>query len=101
MSEPPEDPQEPAVPSPDDAQPEPSARDARAASPSNEAVLERLRELEHLLVRCEGTVRGLQQRVSDLEAAQRLGRRRALLFRLALLVLLFSAYLIVRSRYSG
>lgn len=61
----------------------------------------RLRELERIVVRLEGQVLGLQQRVVDLEAAQRLGRKRALWFRLALLLVLLSIYVIVRARYSS
>lgn len=62
---------------------------------------DRIRELEHVIVRCEGMVRGLQQRVTDLELSHRTARKRALVFRLALLVLLLSAYVLVRARYSS
>lgn len=62
---------------------------------------ERVRRIEQALVRCEGLLQGLQQRVADLEAAQRLARKRALYFRLGLLVLLLTAYMFVRSRYAS
>ena len=60
-----------------------------------------LREIERIVVRLEGQVLGLQQRVVELEGAQRVARKRALLFRLALLVALLSVYVLVHARYAG
>jgi hypothetical protein len=76
-------------------------RPAATAAGGDAGVSDRIRELEHVIVRCEGMVRGLQQRVTDLELAHRTARKRALLFRLALLLLLLSAYVLVRARYSA
>lgn len=72
-----------------------------AGSTADEPWAERIRALERIVVRCEGQIEGLQQRVAELELARRVGRRRALWLRLALLVLLLSAYVVLRGRYAG
>lgn len=76
-----------------------SAHPEQAPGEGTSSGSERVRRIEQALVRCEGQLQGLQQRVADLEAALRLGRKRALYFRLGLLVLLLTAYMLVRSRY--
>lgn len=78
---------------------ESSAAPERGAGTSEST--DRVRRIEQVLVRCESQLQGLQQRVADLEAAHRAGRKRALLFRLSLLLLLLAAYVFVRSRYAG
>ena len=72
-----------------------SARDAE------QPLQERLRETERLVVRLEGQVVGLQQRVAELEGAHRTARKRAVWFRLALLLVLLSIYVVVRARYAS
>lgn len=61
----------------------------------------RLQEIERILVRCEGEIRGLKERTTALEGMYRMGRRRALWYRLGLLLLLLSIYVLLRSRYAG
>lgn len=93
---------------PQDAEQPPTEQADAGSAPSKPmsgddtgSLSERVRHLEQVLVRCEGQLQGLQRRVADLEAAQRLGRKRALYFRLGLLVLLLTAYVFVKSRYAS
>ena len=78
---------------------ESSQRGSAAVEVTGRVEPDRLRELEQSLARCEAQIRGLQQRFQELDARAATSRHRALFLRLGLLVLMFAAYLILRSRF--
>ncbi len=78
-----------------------AAEGGTSAGDAEQPLQDRLRETERFVVRLEGQVVGLQQRMAELENAQRVGRKRAVWFRLALLLVLLSIYVVVRARYAS
>lgn len=79
---------------------ESSQRGAAAVEVTGRVEPDRLRELEQSVSRCEAQIRGLQQRLQELDAQAARSRQRALFLRLGLLVLMLAAYMILRSRLS-
>jgi hypothetical protein len=79
---------------------ESSQRGAAAVEVTGRVEPDRLRELEQSVSRCEAQIRGLQQRLQELDGQAARSRQRALFLRLGLLVLMLAAYLILRSRLS-
>ncbi len=79
---------------------ESSQRGAAAVEVTGRVEPDRLRELEQSVSRCEAQIRGLKQRLQELDAQAARSRQRALFLRLGLLVLMLAAYMILRSRLS-
>lgn len=77
---------------------ESSQRGGAAVEVTGRVEPDRLRELEQSVSRCEAQIRGLQQRLSELDARAASAKQRALFLRLGLLVLMLAAYMILRAR---